>query len=134
MKRVLQFGLQSPFYWILAIALLFTACKKGDAGPQGDKGDKGDTGSKGDKGDVGSANVMYSAWMDLTYTQDATSGVFFVQLNESKITDAFLSTGEIKVYINLGTPATKAVTVLPYAWGSATIRPIFIVGKIELDA
>src|SRR2546430_3897152 len=50
--------------------------------------------SKGDKGDVGSANVMYSAWMDLTYTQDATSGVFFVQLNESKITDAFLSRSE----------------------------------------
>src|SRR5512138_3734766 len=103
MKRVQQLGLQRPFYLILAVALLFTACKKGDPGPQGEKGEKGDAGNKGDKGDKGdpgAANIMYSAWMDLQYSFDSTANVFFAVINETKITDAFLSSGEAKVYVN----------------------------------
>jgi len=140
MKRTQQWSLHHFLYYLLAVSLTIGACKKGDPGPQGDKGDKGDagatggTGATGGKGDAGTANVLYSGWLDLAYSLDQASGVFFAQIDEAKITDNFLSTGEIKVYMNLGTPADKIVTVLPFRQGTAQITPIFATGLIELDA
>jgi hypothetical protein len=137
MKRTKQWRLHHLFYCMLAIALTVTACKKGDPGPQGDKGDKGDpgaTGNTGTKGDPGTANVMYSDWLDVGFQLDQPSGVYFTLIQEPKLTDEFLSTGEVKVYINLGTPAEKVVSVLPYRSGTAQITPFFVEGVIELDA
>ena len=137
MKRTNQWSLHHFFYYMLAVALTITACKKGDTGPQGEKGDKGDagaTGNTGTKGDAGTANVQYSAWMDLTYTLDATSNVFFTQITEPKVTESLLSTGEIKVYINFGTPDNKVISPLPLVQGTAQITPFYLVGGIELDA
>lgn len=137
MKRTKKWSLHHVFYYMLAAMLMVSACKKGDPGPQGEKGDKGDTGAPGptgSKGDAGTANVLYSAWLDLTFSQDQASGVFFKQITEPKITDNILSTGEIRVYINLGTAANKVVSILPYVEGDAQIVPYYFVGSIELDA
>lgn len=140
MKRTKQWSLHHFFYYMLAAALTITACKKGDTGPQGEKGDKGDkgeagaTGQTGSKGDPGTANVMYSDWLDLGFQLDQPSGVYFTLIDEPKLTDEFLSTGEVKVYINLGTPAEKVVSVLPYRSGNAQITPFYLEGVIELDA
>jgi hypothetical protein len=137
MKRTKQWRLHHLFYYMLAVSLTITACKKGDPGPAGDKGDKGDTGEKGSqgtKGDPGSANVLYSDWLDLGFQLDQPSGIFFTQIQEPKLTDNFLSTGEVKVYINLGTPADKVISVLPYRSGNAQITPFLVEGIIELDA
>ena len=140
MKRTNQWGLHHFFYYMLAVALTLTACKKGDPGPQGEKGDKGDTGATGatgatgSKGDPGTANVLYSGWLDLGYSLDQASGIYFTQIEEDRLTDQFLSTGEVKVYINLGSQAEKVVSVLPYRSGNAQITPFFAEGVIELDA
>lgn len=137
MKRVQHFGLRIPFYWMLAIALTFTACKKGDTGPQGDKGDKGEKGDKGDKGntgDKGSANVLYSSWKDLAFSLDTTFDVYFVNLPETKVTDSILSFGEIKVFVNLGTPTNKVISPLPYVEDFIQIRPFFRTGVIQIES
>ncbi|HEX6430844.1 MAG TPA: collagen-like protein, partial [Niastella sp.] len=140
MKRTNQWSLHHFFYYMLAVALTITACKKGDTGPQGEKGDKGDTGSTGatgntgTKGDPGTANVLYSPWLDLAYSLDAASGVFFTQITEPKVTDNLLSTGEIKVYINFGTPDNKVISPLPFVEGDVQITPIYAESTIELDA
>lgn len=140
MKRTKQWGLHHFFYYTLAIALTLTACKKGDPGPQGEKGDKGDKGEngtqgqQGTKGDPGTANVLYSDWLDLGFQLDQPSGIYFAQIQEAKLTDNFLSTGEVKVYINFGTATDKLVSVLPYRSGNAQITPFFADGLIELDA
>jgi len=137
MKSTKSWRLHHVFYYMLAIALTLTACKKGDPGPQGEKGDKGDTGGTGQtgsKGDPGTANVLYSPWLDLTFTLDQTSNVFFTRITEAKLTDNILSTGEVRVYVNLGTAASKTVSLLPYVEGNAQIRPYYFVGSIELDA
>jgi len=137
MKRTNQWSLHHLFYYMLAVALTFTACKKGDTGPQGEKGDKGDTGATGNtgvKGDAGTANVLYSPWLDVTYSLDAASGVFFTQITEAKVTDNLLSTGEIKVFLNFGTSDNKVISPLPFVEGDVQITPIYFVGGIELDA
>src|SRR5687767_13735537 len=137
MKRTNQWSLHHFFYYMLAVALTITACKKGDTGPQGEKGDKGDTGATGNtgvKGDAGTANVLYSPWLDLTFSLDQASGVFFTQITEAKVTDDLLSTGEIKVFINFGTAANKVITPLPFSEGDAQITPFYAPGTIELDA
>src|SRR3954471_16623721 len=126
MKRTHQWGLRHTLSCLLAASLLIVACKKGDPGPQGDKGDKGDAGAQGakgatgGKGDPGTANVLYSDWLDLTFTQDP-SGIFFAQIDEDKLTDDILSKGEIKVYVNLSTAAEKVVFPLPFTSGTAQI-------------
>ena len=132
--------MKRTFYFMLAIALSVTACKKGDPGPKGDKGDKGDAGAAGaagntgPKGDPGTANVMYSNWLDLSFTLDTASAIYFAQISDTKITDNFLSTGEIKVYINLGPTDTKLVSPLPYVHGTTQIIPFYAPGIIEIDA
>ena len=50
------------------------------------------------------------------------------------MTDDFLSKGEIKVYINLGTAADKLVFPLPFISGTTEITPLYATGLIELDA
>jgi len=136
MKRTKQWRLHHFFYYLLAVSLLTTACKKGDTGPQGEKGDKGDMGEKGStgtKGDAGTANVLYSAWLDVAFAQDGSGG-FFGQIAEPKVTDNLLSTGEIKVYINFGTPDNKVITPLPFVEGDVQITPIYAASTIEIDA
>ncbi|MFL5743056.1 MAG: hypothetical protein ACJ751_00210 [Niastella sp.] len=140
MKRTHQWGLHHFLSCLLAAMVLIGACKKGDPGPAGEKGDKGDpgatgaTGATGSKGDAGTANVLYSDWLDLGFSQDQGSGVFFTQISEAKLTDDFLSKGEIKVYINLGTAAEKVVLALPFISGTTQITPLYAPGLIELDA
>ena len=57
---------------VIAITLIFTQCQKGDTGPAGPAGPAGPTGptgpagANGAKGDTGTANVIYSAWLDVT--------------------------------------------------------------------
>lgn len=139
MKRTQVAGLQKLFFFVLAIALTVTACKKGDTGPQGEKGDKGDPGAtgnngpKGDKGDPGTANVFYSPWLDLTFTHDVTDDYYYHLINEAKITDEVLSSGEIKVYLNFGSPEEKLVIPLPY-FGFANIQTFYGESTIEIDA
>jgi hypothetical protein len=140
MKRTKQLSLHKLFYYMLAISLTVTACKKGDPGPQGEKGDKGDAGTtgskgdKGDKGDPGTANVFYSAWKDLTFTLNSTNTAFIAQMNETKITGDFLTTGEIKVYVNLNTAADPVIAPLPFVQGEIQIRPLYATGIIQLSA
>jgi hypothetical protein len=139
MRRTKQWSLHHFFYYMLAISLTVGACKKGDPGPQGEKGDKGDTGATGangatgTKGDPGTANVLYSGWLDVTFTAPSSGG-FVALIQAPKLTESLLSTGEIKVYINLGSAADKAVTALPFRSGNAEIIPVFSPGVIELDA
>jgi hypothetical protein len=140
MKRVQHFGFRLPLYWMLAVAICFAACKKGDTGPQGDageqgqKGDKGDKGDKGNNGDKGTANVLFSPWLDLTFTLNQQQTVFFTVIDEPALTDSILSMGEVKVYVNTNTETEKVVTPLPFVSSTLTIRPFFFVGGIELDA
>jgi hypothetical protein len=137
MKRTTQWSLRQFFYFMLAIALTVTACKKGDTGPQGEKGDKGDTGangasgSKGDKGETGTANVQYSQWFDVTFSYDAAQQVYYKAITAPAITDEVLSTGEVKVYFNFGSPANKLIFSIP---GIYPIYPLLSVGEIELQA
>jgi hypothetical protein len=133
--------------FVLSIALLFTACKKGDAGPQGEEGPAGPAGSKGDKGDkgeAGSANVIYSGWLDVAYTPavSSTTGdtlAWEAEIAAPKIDNAILTSGIIKVYVNAGTPTQPAVFPLPVTdlfalTGLLNLNLYFTAGKINLYA
>jgi hypothetical protein len=60
--------------------------------------------------------------------------VYYVLVNEAKITDSILSMGEVKVFVNLGTPTNKTVTPLPYVEDFVEIRPYFRSGIIEINS
>lgn len=134
------------FLTVFIITLFFAHCKKGDvgpAGPAGPAGPTGQTGATGVKGDTGTANVIYSAWLDVTTyaPETATSnGVldtldFTAVITAPKLTSAILNSGEIKVYFNFGTLAVPDVVPLPYVdivASGLSITPEFEVGKIDL--
>ncbi len=148
MSKTLHF---LPYILGMALVMAVFSCKKGDpgpAGPAGPAGPQGPAGASGPAGQPGTANVIYSAWLDVTYTPikdtDATTGVidtvaWVSQINAPGITNAILTSGEIKVYLNVGSAAQPAVFPLPitdlYALtGVLNINLYFTLQKINLYA
>jgi len=109
---------------VLFAAIFIVACKKGDtgpAGPAGPAGAAGAAGAPGPKGDTGTANVIYSAWTNVTFTplilDTISPGVVDTTwggtLAAPKLTADLLSKGKIEVYYNFGTVANPDVVPLP---------------------
>jgi hypothetical protein len=134
--------------FIAAFVLLVASCSKegpaGPAGATGPAGPAGAAGAAGPKGDTGVANVIYSAWLDAIYLLDTvkqgnvvidTLG-WYVDAVVPKLTNSILTTGEIKVYVNLGSAATPAIIPLPYFDPSSflSINPLFSAASISLYA
>jgi hypothetical protein len=127
---------------VLSAALFFTACKKGDAGPAGETGAPGPTGATGatgSTGKTGTANVIYSAWMDVPFT--AVDTFFQATITAPKIVDSIIQKGEVKVYWNVNTAASPTIVSLPFAdrgllFGVADliVTPLVKVGNIYLLA
>jgi hypothetical protein len=137
---------------LIAITLLFAYCKKGDTGPagpagpqgpQGEQGANGANGAQGPKGDTGTANVIYSSWLDVTFTADTvhngtvidTIG-FYANIEAAKLDSAILAQGEIKVYLNVGTSSDPFVYPLPYfdVYSGISVSPAFLINDIYLYA
>jgi hypothetical protein len=132
---------------LVLITFIFTQCQKGDVGPAGPAGPAGPTGaagSTGPKGDTGTANVIYSAWLDVPYKADTihndppdppidTIG-FYATIPAPKLTNAILNTGEIKVYLNIGTPTAPDIVPLPYfdIYSLININPDYSLQEIFL--
>ena len=129
----------------VAFILLLASCKKGDtgpAGPAGPAGAAGATGAAGPAGAVGTANVIYSAWIDTaTWRADTvhngtvidTLG-YFANINAPKLDLTILNTGEIKVYINVNTPADPTVFPLPFNNGQIFIDVVFFLNTIQVSS
>ncbi|MBC7828828.1 MAG: hypothetical protein H7122_13850 [Chitinophagaceae bacterium] len=119
-----------PSVLLFAVILLFSYCGKdgstgpaGPAGAAGAPGPAGGPGTQGPKGDTGTANVIYSAWLDVIYQPDTiknAAGVvidtlgYIGNIAAPKLSTTILNTGEVKVYINLGTPTVPVILPLPY--------------------
>jgi len=127
------------------LMLLIASCSKegpaGATGPAGPAGPTGPTGATGPKGDTGVANVIYSAWLDATYIADTvhTGAVidtlgFYFDANVPKLTNAILTSGEIKVYLNLNTAASPTIVPLPYfdPYFQISINPTFAASIIDI--
>lgn len=108
--------LRSTSVLLLSAALLVAACKKGDTGPAGEKGEKGDpgaTGTTGATGKTGTANVIYSAWQDVTFSLvDSFTAVGTI--TAPKIVDSIIQKGEVKVFWNVNTASSPTIVALPY--------------------
>lgn len=116
---------------MLLTGLMLNACK----GPQGDPGPAGPTGATGaagPKGDIGTANVIYSNWINVTFTGSGTT--YTGTITAPQITQTVLDKADIRVYWN----ESGRVLSLPYAQvlGGTTysVHQRFYVGKIELIA
>lgn len=131
--------------FIAVFGLVIASCSKegpaGATGPAGPAGPTGATGATGAKGDTGVANVIYSAWLDAKYTPETqtTNGVldtlgFYLDAAVPKLTNAILTSGEIKVYINLGTAATPVIVPLPYfdPYTFLSVNPTYSASLISL--
>ena len=128
--------------FVFSAILLVTACKKGDTGPAGEKGDKGDAGAAGATGaagKAGSANVIYSPWIDVTFSQVDTS--FEASIDAPKIVDSIIQKGEVKVFWNLGSAASAGIVALPYQDNGIILGakdlfvfPIIQTGKIFIES
>ncbi|MEO6550315.1 MAG: hypothetical protein ABIN94_20085 [Ferruginibacter sp.] len=111
-----------PCLLILSIALLTASCTKegtagatgpaGPAGPAGANGANGPAGVPGATGPAGTANVIYSDWLNVTFTGTDSTG-WFGQIPAPKLVDSILNKGEIKVYLNIGSDSLNSQVVLP---------------------
>ncbi|MBX3242407.1 MAG: hypothetical protein KIT80_04655 [Chitinophagaceae bacterium] len=130
---------------LLAVAILFSSCSKegpaGPAGAAGPAGPAGATGAAGAAGPAGTANVIYSGWLDVEYEPELDDDdevlAFWGEIPAPQLNQNILNTGEIKVYLNAGTPANPAVFALPLTdffgiTGILTINTIFTPNLIVL--
>jgi len=90
------------FLWIMGS---FTACKKGDVGPQGPQGiqgEQGEKGAKGDKGSTGNANVITRTFAasKITWSSTVTFSTNYVvaTLSVPEITADIVNNGAVMVY------------------------------------
>lgn len=144
MKRI---ATRIVYVSLVAAAIFISSCsKEGPAGPagepgaQGAPGPAGPAGPAGPNGAPGTANVIYSNWLDVTYTpitNEAGDTVFAysASITAPKLTADILNSGEVKVYINWETAAAPLVDPLPLRdlyFGELSITTTFSVGKIDL--
>ena len=120
------------FLPLLAIILLFASCKKGDpgaAGAPGAAGQPGPTGPgglQGPKGDTGTANVIYSAWLNVTYQPtDVDTTAWIAEITAPKLDSSILNSGAVKVYFNAGSDSANSQLVM-----ALPIYEPFLVGAI----
>ncbi len=131
----------------VAVSVLFSSCSKegpaGPAGPAGAAGPGGAQGPAGAKGDAGTANVIYSAWLDVAYEADTlhedngtkidTIG-FIATIDAPQLDNAILTSGEIKAYVNLNSAAEPVIAPIPYfsIFDGVSIEPVYYLNSIEL--
>jgi len=108
----------------LSLSTLLTACAK--------DGENGKDGTNGTNGATGTANVIYSAWLDVTFALNADTTAFLATINAPKLVDSILQKGEMKVYIRSGSPTNLSVFPLPYFDGSDILNVSFQATKINL--
>ncbi|MDJ1497214.1 hypothetical protein QNI19_30025 [Cytophagaceae bacterium DM2B3-1] len=71
-----------------------------------------------------SVSVIYSDWLDVKFEADKDGDKilgYYAGLQAPKITDELLTSGEVKVYINLSTAADPVIVPLPYIGTNGTI-------------
>ena len=134
-----QSSFSVPSVLLLAIAFLVASCSKtGSTGPAGPAGPQGATGATGATGVAGSANVIYSPWLNVTFTGTDSTG-WSASIAAPKLVDSILNKGEIKVYFNAGSDSTSGQVVLalpiyePFLIG-AIINPYYTSQMITLIA
>lgn len=127
----MKFNFKVSFYLLLAVPLFLASCSKegpagaqGPAGPAGPTGAAGAAGAQGAPGEPGSANVIYSAWLDVTFGTDTASSAtgldtlgWFSDIPAPQLVDSILNSAEIKVYWNAGSStdtSTSLIVALPF--------------------
>lgn len=117
-----KWTLQSIAALLLAFVISFSSCsKEGPVGPEGPAGPTGATGGTGAQGPAGTANVIYSDWEDVVFDpikDTADNGTvdtiaWVSEIPAPRLDETILSTGEIKVYVNVSTADDPVVYPLP---------------------
>jgi hypothetical protein len=121
---------------VLSLSLLLTGCSKGKDGVAGPAGPAG---TAGPTGPAGSPNVIYSAWLDVSYSPVAfdtagTTGGYVAKITANNLVDSVLQKGTIMTYVNYGTVAKSDILALPYTdiVYNVTITPDYSAQLIEL--
>jgi hypothetical protein len=99
---------------LIACMLLIASCSKtgpaGATGPAGVAGPTGAQGPTGATGTTGTANVIYSAWLNVSFV-GSDSASWQAQISAPKLTDSILNTGSMKVYFNYGSDSANSALV-----------------------
>lgn len=84
---------------LLIVTLFSISCKKGGQGP------------------AGTANVIYSDWLDVSFTviKNTAGDTLGYQaiINAPKLTTDIINNGDVKVFVNINTAASPTIVPLP---------------------
>jgi hypothetical protein len=99
MKHIFSvFSIVCVASFTMLLSTMNSSCKKGDDGA---------------KGDTGTANVIYSPWLDVTFTGGSDTTFWEAAISAPKLTKAILDSGMVKVYVNLGSSTAPLIFPLP---------------------
>lgn len=121
-----------PLLLLLGALFFVTSCNDdGSPGPAGEKGDKGDKGEPGAGGGDG-PDIIYSEWKSIRFTAEEDNSGYYAGIGAPQITPEILSTGDVRVYINLTTPGDPTISPLPYEADNSFVQFVASVGNLEL--
>jgi hypothetical protein len=96
-----------------AAIMLLASCSKGPKGDTGPTGPQGPQGTTGATGAQGTANVIYSPWLNVTFSPSGLDTNVIAQIPAPQLSDSILNSGLVKVYFNAGSDAPGGKIVLP---------------------
>jgi len=141
MKRPI---LISPLVLLSGLFFVIFMISCGKDGANGADGATGPAGPAGPKGDSSSSGtVIYSAWLDVPFKPDTVHRVsgkidtigYYAIIDAPKLTQALVSTADVKVFINGKDASDPVIYPLPYnATSGLNIRFSAYTQKIQLDA
>ncbi len=112
---------------LITVSFIISCTKEGSAGATGPAGAAGPAGPTGP---VGTANVIYSPWVNVTFTGSGTNWTGFI--TAPGVTQDIMDKGVVKTYFKFGTAVYEGnYTNIPT---SAAIYYFLSVGLINLRA
>jgi hypothetical protein len=114
---------------------VFNNCKpgdQGDAGAPGPQGLQGVPGPAGPAGAIGAANVIYSNWIETTFT--GSNFVYSAIIPAAKLTQDILDRGSIKVYWKQPETVISLPSVTVTSQRTFVVSDEYAVGKIFINA
>jgi hypothetical protein len=106
--------------------LLSCSAEDGEDGAMGLQGDPGPQGPEGEQGEPGTANVMYSEWLDVEWNGADESAYKRMDIVEPLITEEFMETGTVLMYLNLSGGSQGIVFALPFSTDSGQAFTFFM--------
>lgn len=130
-KNLRKNNIATMFAALFIITVLNFSCSKPENGTNGTNGVDGKNGINGTIGPTGTANVIYSNWANVTFTQPSSPGGDYLgNIQTNNISQSVLDNGVFLLYSKLST--SSEIFQLPWSNDFSYAYYVLQMGKVRI--